>query len=697
MKIPSFSFRKNKTKHLTFLDSEAHRQPGADLAPTATLQNPFQNEALSLQDQEIAGPEYYTSEQEAEQAEMKSSASKPDMKQLAADFKPKIKQAASKLNGLLGEPYSLIAFQTGSFGLHGALISNGRHEASIRGFATSSSVDFTRAITEVLEQLKAEHKRLPKKVILLSPSVVSDLVQLPVSPLRPRTNEQMQELIRWELESVVSQQNIQWKTGSILIERGRMTHTQRDHVLEELDIRQAQGGAKSLVRFGDLAVELAYIEREHLEECFSLQGKLVALDDELEYGWQASETPGKAPSDEVLLSQEDDSDSSHPWLVSGMSKSVRRRWLGAFKLNGLSLEAFYPSVSAAFASLAQRGEQSGEEGEITTKQLLLEVYQEQIALISGSKGVVNSIKTQVRQVGQLSASECCELLGGQHFGVKRLYIASNGIEDIQCLMPVLSKQLNIEVELLSGPLITFELPESVHSDVLQGIHGVSNHFLGHMPLKCLSRVSSSEIKQQVWKEHFTTKNMAILVGVLVFISMFGFLGWMEWNTRVQAERLAELSAKYDGELAIQQQLRSSVSDSRDMQRKIKRAGDELEGLKRTLVTMKANAGYRQLTPQALLKVFVLALEPSITILKITKTNEEGDDYILKAGASSNLSGQEFISRIDMLAKPLRYQVVDSLVASGKVGKGGNVTYSVTMTLSYNAGLSKVFELASAKQ
>jgi len=651
-----------------------------------SLENPFNNvSAIDENGGDLSSQgQNYQDEQALDAPVSHDNTENHDLELLAADYKLKIKRSLIQVSGLLKEPYTLIAFQAGSFGLHGALISNGRYEAKIGAFATSSRVDFTRAITEVLEKLKLEHKRLPKRAILLTPSVVSDLVTLPVSPLRPRTNDQMQELIRWELEGAITQQNVQWKVGSILVERGHMTAEQRNHVLEELEIRQAQGGPKSLARFGDLAVQLGHISRENLEECFALQGKLVAVDDDLEYGWQASEVSNAAPSDEVLLSLEDDSDSSHPWLVSGMSKTVRRRWLGAFNLNGISLEAFYPTVSSAFASLAQRDASDGVQNE--QKQLLLEIYQEQLALISGDKRTVTEIETNGRRMGPISASECLDLLEGHVSGVDRLYIASNGIEDVRFLMPELAEQLNIEVQQLSAPDNHFTLPEHIHPDVLLGLHGVSNHFLKHMPAKRLSRVNTREVKEQAWKSWLTPKSATIAASIIMLCGMFGFLGWMQWKTTHHAARLAELTAKYDQEMSLKQQLESAYGDSIDIIQKIKQVNSTIAVVKSLLADQAANNSYRQQSVQSLLKVFVLSLSPYVSISNITK--EAGDQFTLEAQASSNLEGQEFVARVDRLAKPLRYQVTDSVVV---LQKGKDTSFHVTMTLDYNAGLSGAFE------
>mgnify|MGYP000532930094 CR=1 FL=1 len=701
MKLPMPRLQKKKTidSHVLPLEvSQTTLSLNESASSDPVMHNPFNQfsdsaEKASSSDLELQS-QILNHRSESEKSELNEH---HDLELAAAEYKIKIKRSLLQISGLFKESYAIIVFQAGSYGLRGALMSNGRHEAKIGEVASSNSVDFTRSITEVLAKLKEKNKRLPKRAILLTPSVVSDLIQLPVSPLRPRSQEQMQELIRWELESAITQQNVQWKVGAILVERGHMTAEQRNNVLVEMDIRHAQGGPRSLSRFGDLAVQLGYVERAHLEECFALQGKLVAIDDELEYGWQACEVSGGKLTDESLLSQEEDNDSSHPWLVTGMSKTVRRRWLGAFNLNGISLEAFYPIVGSAFASLAQREAkqdfQDANNGGLVIeklaegKQWLLEVYQDQLALISGDQSIITNIETCGRRAGALTATECLDFMGDRPLNVKRLYVASNGVEDIQALMSELAEQLNVEVQLLSASVLEFSLSEHLHRDSLLGIHGVANHYLKHMPAKRLSRISAREVKEQAWKSFLTPKKIVMGSGLILVCSMFGFLGWMYWNTEYYSTRLVELEAKYDKDMALKQQLQAAYGESLNIQQNILQAIKKEKEIKLLLVEQQANSGYRQESVKSLLKVFALALSPYVAISNVSK---EGDVFKLKARSSSNLEGQEFIASVDRLSKPLRYQVTSSNVALS--GSGG--VYQVSLTLDYNADLSRSFEIAS---
>ncbi len=603
-----------------------------------------------------------------------------DIELAAAAMKLKKSIRLPDISALFGESYSLIAFQAGSFGLRGALVQNAKQQAQIKYVAQSNTVDFTRAIAEVLSELKQHHKRLPKQAILLTPSVVSALVQLPVSPLRPRTDAQMQELIRWELESVMSQQNKHWMIGSMLVERGNLTPEQRDEIVEELQLRQSQGGPNSLTRFGDLAVRLGYINREQLEECFTLQGKLVAIDDDLMYGWQANDVKVDSLSDEVLLSQEEDSDSSHSWLVSGISQSVRRRWLGAFKLNNIHLEAFYPSLGSAFANLWQHSDQD--------QQVLLEIHQEQIALISGDRQLVTEILTSARQSGPVTAQACLDLIGILPRDVKRLYITDASNQNLAPLMSELAEQLGCDIQHFSALKSELVLPSKLTNDALLGLQGAVNHYLKHTPNSRLSWINSQETKVSILKKILQPKVLLTSAACITGVLALGFIIWMYWNTDLQTKRLVVLENKFIRESKVQAQLTAIYAKSKNIELGLNNVATESEAINRLLIKLAKDRGYRRLTPTILLKTFSLALSQQIVLMQITKVD---DVWTIVAKTTDNRTGNEFIDSLNHLLQPLDYQVTYS-----SVRLTDDQLYEIKVSMDYQSGLNNTLVRLNAK-
>ncbi|MBE9398862.1 hypothetical protein IOQ59_16495 [Pontibacterium sp. N1Y112] len=558
-----------------------------------------------------------------------------------------------KLNTLagyfsVGPSFAMIAFQAGSFGLRGALIRNSRHYAVPAIVAESRNVDFTRAIAEVMEQLKQHQRRLPKRAILITPSVVSSLVDLPVSPLRPRSDEQMQELIRWELEGAVTQQNKQWLIGSMLVERGYLSPQQRDELVTELQLRQSQGGESAMIRFGDLAVQMKYISYAQLEECFSLQGKLVALDDDLVYGWQAEENLSEQTlSDEVLLSAEEDNNSAHKWLVSGMSKEVRRRWVGAFNLNGLKIEAFYPSVGASFASLSHRCTDQ--------EQWLIELHQEQLACISGHAGGVTEIQVAERLPGAVDAHQINTLTGVLPSDLKNLYINHQELLGDQQLRQ-LSLELGINVHSLTLDAPDLVTPDGLSDDALLSLSGAADHFLNHVSRARLSWIAARDIEPPIWQKLLQPKTLKLSAAIVVISTLAGFMLWMHANMWQQEQRLAELNEKFEKESAKQKQFGSIISQQSGLKALIADAQLEVGKNTELLSQLSRELPQQQLTVPVLLKAISISIPTGVKLVSVQRT---AGQVQIRAEAGGDSQGQEFTHNLNQLLKPMNLQVRSS--------------------------------------
>src|SRR5690606_15758175 len=99
----------------------------------------------------------------------------------------------------------------------------------------------------------------------------SGLIELPVSPTKPRPAIQMQELIRWELEPLLMQCNMYWAAGQLLLRMGYLDEGQLKDVVERQQGKQkgsnGDNSAYSFKRFCELAIEMGYITQEQMHEC----------------------------------------------------------------------------------------------------------------------------------------------------------------------------------------------------------------------------------------------------------------------------------------------------------------------------------------------------------------------------------------------------------------------------------------------
>lgn len=233
-----------------------------------------------------------------------------------------------------GKAKSLLVCETDGFIMRGVVFIRTGKELLVLHKAQSQQANMADAVAELIKRLK-EGGWDGNHAVLLSPTVLSTLVELPIHPKKPRPLAQMQELVKWEVEPLLMQHTTQWSVGHLLVGRGYMTEEQAEAVM---DLQQAKpnpaGGLElsdkfALRRFGELAEELGYIRSSQLKACLAGQEWLKSDDEEIECGWTAQ---GEVP----------DVPGTYNWLVSCTNKSLLQRWTKTFSTQGVTLQAMYP-------------------------------------------------------------------------------------------------------------------------------------------------------------------------------------------------------------------------------------------------------------------------------------------------------------------------------------------------------------------
>jgi hypothetical protein len=246
----------------------------------------------------------------------------------------------NSLFSYFGGSSELLVCETDGFSLRAAIVKNSGYKASVLYSAHSPMADMAEALKEVVEKLKSAGWKGNSKAILLSPAVLSTLVELPIDPKKSRPIPQMQELIRWEVEPLLMQHTTRWTVGHLLVGQGYMSAEQAQTVM---DMQQGKANPTgelqttdklSLRRFGDLAEELGYIRRSQLNACLSGQEWLKSEDEEVACGWSAQTEVEDVPG-------------SYGWLVSCVSKGLLARWEAAFKTHNIKLQAMYPLTGSS--------------------------------------------------------------------------------------------------------------------------------------------------------------------------------------------------------------------------------------------------------------------------------------------------------------------------------------------------------------
>ncbi|MCX4189163.1 hypothetical protein [Methylophaga sp. OBS3] len=199
--------------------------------------------------------------------------------------------------------------------------------------AESDLIDPSDAFADVVHNLR-QNGWEGRQVVVLTPSAMSTVVELPVSPKKPKPIPQMHELVRWEVEPLLMQHQSQWTLGQLMEARGLLTSEQVSEIQNaQKKAAQAIGGVRpdrnSLKRFGDLAFDMGYVTQEQVQSLFVLQEWLRGEEDVVQCGWSAQ-------------GEVDDAPGVWNWLVTATYASSIQRWESLLASHHLSLIGLMP-------------------------------------------------------------------------------------------------------------------------------------------------------------------------------------------------------------------------------------------------------------------------------------------------------------------------------------------------------------------
>ncbi len=212
----------------------------------------------------------------------------------------------------------------------------------VQATAESDSLDPTEAFSQVLNSIRTQGWQ-GKQVVILTPSVMSALIELPVSPKKPKPVEQMHELVRWEIEPLLMQHQLQWTLGQLMESHGMLT-AEKVHEINQAQKEQKQEGNRTdrqaIKRFGEMALELGYVSKEQAQSLFVVQDWLRGEDDDVQCGWSAQ-------------AEVDDAPGVWHWLTTATYRSVLTKWQELCEDNQLQLAGLMPLTGNSVALIEQ--------------------------------------------------------------------------------------------------------------------------------------------------------------------------------------------------------------------------------------------------------------------------------------------------------------------------------------------------------
>lgn len=283
-------------------------------------------------------------------------------------------------------PPQLLVLQTDGYRLCGAVVRAFRGKVLVERLLEATAVDPIDAIPEVVAGLRTG--KVPQKAVVITHEAVGAVLSLPVDPAAPRSDAEMHEMVRWEIEAFFAQQPTSRRIGEILVGRGHLSHDDVQRVLDEQELSGA--GTPKRVRFGDLACQMGLVNREQLQDALAVQERMQLEEhDDCICGWSAAGAAGEM--------------NQHRWLATGLSYRSRERWRRACEDAKLDLIGVYPMVGVSAAAL-DREERAGIE-------VVLDVTPGMVGVTRLSDGSVESVETHYLAGQPLTAQRCRDFLG----------------------------------------------------------------------------------------------------------------------------------------------------------------------------------------------------------------------------------------------------------------------------------------------
>lgn len=537
----------------------------------------------------------------------------------------------------------ILVFQYDGFELTGGIAKIINNQVIIDGEATSRAVELSAAIGAVLDTLKSgkEYKtRLPKHALLVTAGMVCTMMDLPVDPQRPRKDNEMKELVKWELEPLFTEQNDIWMIGAVLLGRGYITREQRQDIAVNLELATSATGGRRLTRFGELAVEMGIVTRQQLDECLLLQERLVMMDEDVECGWQA----------EII--QDPDGTERSSWLGTAIGKSTRQKWVKAFQNNKISLDWIYPANTSSLGQVMPLSQADGEK-------VILEIHQEQLVCVRANSRYVVASETQKRSGMELTADICVDVCHEQmRPGVGVIYLVGG------------------TPELASGIAAKLDRQVIPINDKSVYINAVASHLYGVSAISLGVRVKARDPSPPIYK------NVEILRMAAIGI-VFGGIITTETLTRMdiifKQSELARLDKEFNEKLKLNKQMQGLNNESRKLMRKVKDKQVEVSEISKKLAVINNILIDRLELVPGLLVALKSSISDEVVIDGMIEDRAKTNTFILAGWALTDTSAQLFVNNLNSNLARWGLMVVDDAVIrqSNAYGVDG---YMVTLMI-----------------
>jgi len=548
---------------------------------------------------------------------------------------------------------SVLVCETDGFTLRGAVISRVGDSLEVLYAARSEEIEFKTAVSEIIAAMRKQGWG-GKTAVLLTPGALSTLIELPVAPNSKRPPEQILELVRWELEPLLMQHTTLWAVGRILVGLGYLSEAQATEVLDRQQGRKGVVDANamevySFKRYGEMAIEMGYINHRQMEECLTRQAWLQSSGDDIACGWLAQPAPANTESAE---------EGHYTWLVCGVNQGMMQQWAAAFAVCGVLLEHLYPLVGCAATAPELVSNATGDV-------LLIEVHAGLIAGVRVSSGAVIAINLQQSTLkNTLDASlEAYHVLTPPD--VQAVWLAS-ALGESDGLEISLTSMLGRQVSQLA----------IIEGDVTPGMVGAARNALLLPGAVRGCAVSVQGPKLPLWHQ---IEFRAIAAGLLLLFGVGAaelVLQLRQNVTEAESVRVGKVAAEMDQAVS---RVQVRVDAIKKLQDDIKAKNDAVNQLQKRMDLLSIDVPKRSALVLSIFSELSRTVSDEVVMDRFEETPSDG--FRVTAWSLTEKSAQQFVKAYQSVMEPMGYKVVDVTVGP-QIGRLSLQGYILRLRLVY---------------
>lgn len=554
---------------------------------------------------------------------------------------------------LCKKPQEWLVVEYNGFRCTGIRASVARGSIQIHRTAMSTEPKVEQSLSSVLSDLQTEDVSPIRQAILITSQAAAAVVPLPINPAVASNRDQLQSLVQWEFEQVLSEHTAALSLETILAGRGCLSEDEIDDVRVAIGEQKASTSCISIApkRFGEQAVQMGYVSAEDVESSLLLLEQFMQPDDSPICNFFPIETS------EPVFGNE-----GFPWLVCGIGEQNQAQWISRFAAHDIRLERVYPLGFTAGSALPDL------EGE---KRIGL------ISLLEGADCYTSIVDQQLKSLrwgpaplSPRNPEALCALIGED--SLDELWLT--GREGIVCeVTRVLDQTTKFPTKAFPNHFPTEIDSNQSSSEQMVEMVGAMRHQIGASQIQT-PWIEGAPPPPPWWQQSSKWWGiMGIVIGCMVFTSEL-VLGLQRHSVTMATKEIKDQMKTAQGEIA-KVQFEASTADQLIEKRTDLKSSIEITSQAADLIDRGLNI--RQSYTTQLFTELANAVTPAIAINEFHETRNHSVQ--ISAWALTETDAQEFIHNLTSKMEPwgltLSHQEVQN-----QAGRLGLMGYDLSLRL-----------------